>query len=137
MEIEGETVTYCGVTIGNPHCVVICDNVCAETTRRLGPLIEHDSRFPNRTNIQFMQVLDRHNIKIEIWERGAGYTLSSGTSSCAAAAAAFRMGLCDSEITVHMPGGDIGVSINDDFSLRITGPVTKVIEGVISEEILE
>ena len=102
--------------------------------RRLGPFIEHDSRFPNRTNVQFMEVLDRHNIKIEIWERGAGYTLASGSSSCAAATVAYRLALCDSKITVHMPGGNIDIALGADYSVRMTGPVAKVFEGTISKE---
>jgi diaminopimelate epimerase len=81
-----------------------------------------------------MKVVDRRNIKIEIWERGAGYTLSSGSSSCAAAAVAYRLGLCDSKITVRMPGGNIDIEVGADYSVRMTGPVTKVFEGTISEE---
>jgi diaminopimelate epimerase len=82
-----------------------------------------------------MKVMDRANIRIEIWERGAGYTLASGSSSCAAAAVARRLGLCDSNITVHMPGGQIEIVVSDDFSVRMTGPVTKVADGAISDEI--
>jgi diaminopimelate epimerase len=137
MKIKGQTLTYCAATIGNPHCVVLCNHATVEQAHRLGPLIERDSRFPNRTNVQFMEVMNRHNIRIEIWERGAGYTLASGSSSCAAAATAYRMGLCDSDISVHMPGGDIQIFIAEDFSVRMTGPVARVYEGVISEEIFD
>jgi diaminopimelate epimerase len=137
MEVEGETIAYCAATIGNPHCVVLCNRVSAEQARRLGPVIERDSLFPNRTNVQFMEVLDRHNIRIEIWERGAGYTLASGSSSCAAAAVARRLGLCDSKVTVHMPGGDIKIVVGSDYSVRMTGPVTKVFEGEMSEEMFD
>ncbi len=83
-----------------------------------------------------MEVLDRSNIKIEIWERGAGYTLASGSSSCAAAATAYRLGLCDRDITVHMPGGEMGIRIDPDYRVEMTGPVTRVAEGVIREEML-
>jgi diaminopimelate epimerase len=82
-----------------------------------------------------MKVLDRSNIRIEIWERGAGYTLASGSSSSAAAATANRLGLCDSNITVHMPGGKIEIVVSKNFSIKMTGAVTKVAEGLISEEI--
>ena len=82
-----------------------------------------------------MKVLDRSNIRIEIWERGAGYTLASGSSSSAAAATAHRLGLCDSNIIVHMPGGEIKIVISNNFSIIMTGVVTKVAEGLISEEI--
>lgn len=135
IEIDGRKFTFCAATIGNPHCVILCDDISDAQARRFGPVIERDSRFPNRTNVQFMKVMDRANIRIEIWERGAGYTLASGSSSCAAAAVARRLGLCDSNIAVHMPGGQIQIVVSDDFSIRMTGPVTKVADGAISDEI--
>jgi diaminopimelate epimerase len=79
-------------------------------------------------------VLDRNNIQIEIWERGAGYTLASGSSSSAAAAVAHKLGLCDRDISVHMPGGIIEIEIGDDYAIRMTGAVTKVADGVIAKE---
>jgi diaminopimelate epimerase len=97
-------------------------------------LLETHLRFPNHTNVQFMKVLDRKNIRIEIWERGAGYTLASGSSSSAAAAVAHRLGLCDREISVHMPGGKIEIKIGDGYVIEMTGPVTKVCDGVIAKE---
>lgn len=135
MKIAGELIDFTAATIGNPHCVILCDEITEAETRALGPLIEKEPRFPNRINVQFMKVLDRTNIKIEIWERGAGYTLASGSSSCTAAAVARRLALCDSNITVHMPGGEIQIVVSQDYSITMTGPVTKVAEGLISEEI--
>lgn len=134
MEVNGQTLEYCAATIGNPHCVILRSEASADEARRWGPLIETDSRFPNRTNVQFMQVLDRTNISIEIWERGAGYTLASGSSGSAAAAVAHRLGLCDQEITVHMPGGRIEIEIAPDFEIRMTGSVTRVATGTIDPE---
>ena len=134
MTVGGETVQYCAATVGNPHCVVLMDTVDAALAQRLGPLIEHEPRFPNRTNVQFMQVLDRNNIQIEIWERGAAYTLASGSSSSAAAAVAHRLGLCDQEINVHCPGGVIEIAIGDDWSIRMTGAVTRVCHGEMADE---
>ena len=136
MIVAGEELHFCAATIGNPHCVILCDEPSAEEAKRLGPLIEKDSRFPNRTNVQFMQVIDRGKIRLEIWERGAGYTLASGSSASAAAAVARRLGYCDSEIVVQMPGGKLEITVGDDFSILMTGPVTKVAEGVISQEAL-
>lgn len=136
MRVGGQTLTYCAATVGNPHCVVLREAASAEEARTLGPLIETEARFPNRTNVQFMQALDRANIRIEIWERGAGYTLASGSSASAAAAVAHRLGLCDPDVTVHMPGGRLAISIGPDFSVTMTGPVTKVAEGTISDEAL-
>jgi diaminopimelate epimerase len=132
--INGGELIFCAATIGNPHCVILRDEVSEDEARRWGPLIETDPRFPNRTNVQFMKVLDRSNIQIEIWERGAGYTLASGSSSSAAAAVAYRLGLCDSQIAVHTPGGTIDITVSSDFSISMTGPVTKVAEGTISTE---
>ncbi len=134
MDIAGEALEYSAATIGNPHCVLLREIVSPEETRRLGPEIETDPRFPNRTNVQFMQVLDRANIRIEIWERGAGYTLASGSSSCASAAVAKRLGLCDSAITVHMPGGQLAIEVDENFAVRMTGPVVHIANGQLSHE---
>ena len=135
MTLDGEEITYTAVSLGNPHCVILRHRLSAAEAVRLGPLIENEPRFPRRTNVQFMRVLDRANIQIEIWERGAGYTLASGSSSCAAAAVAHRLGLCDRAITVHMPGGEIEVIIGRDGSATMTGSVSRVWSGSISEEV--
>jgi diaminopimelate epimerase len=137
IDVRGQSYRFTAATLGNPHCIIARNVVSADETRLLGPQIENDLRFPNRTNVQFMQVLDRHSIRIEIWERGAGYTLASGSSSCAAAAAAHRLGMCDSPINVHMPGGKLLIEVFGDDSVRMTGPVTRVAEGDLSPECLE
>ena len=133
--VQGKELHYSAATIGNPHCVLIQERISEEETRLLGPHIEIEKRFPNRTNVQFVKVLDRGNIRLEIWERGAGYTLASGSSASAAAAVAKRLGFCDSGISVHMPGGVLWITVSDDFSVQMTGPVTKVAEGTLSHEI--
>ena len=135
IHLRGQQFNFCAATIGNPHCVLPLQKISADLARQIGPLLETHLRFPNRTNVQLMKVLDRNNIQIEIWERGAGYTLASGSSSSAAAAVAHRLGLCDREISVHMPGGVIAIEIGDHFSIRMTGPVTKVSDGVIAKEV--
>lgn len=134
LEIGDRMLRYCAATVGNPHCVILCDRISAREALELGPLIETDARFPNRTNVQFMAVRDRANIQIEIWERGVGYTLASGSSSCAAAAVAHRLGFCDPQIAVHMPGGVIEVSIHGDNSVTMTGAVTRICEGILRVE---
>ncbi|PKN93764.1 MAG: diaminopimelate epimerase [Chloroflexi bacterium HGW-Chloroflexi-6] len=134
INIGGTTFIYSAVTVGNPHCVILCKEVSPELARKYGPLIETDSRFPNRTNVQFLQVIDRKNIQIEIWERGAGYTLASGSSSTAAAAVAYRLNHCDQAITVHMPGGQLSIQLSAEFTATMTGPVTRVCEGVMDPE---
>ncbi len=133
MQILGRELRFCAATIGNPHCIVICDKVTPELATTLGPVIETDARFSNRTNVQFMQVLDAHTIKIEIWERGAGYTLASGSSSCAAAASAVKLGLCQSPVTVEMQGGKLSIEINSDFTVTMQGPAKYVFQGDCEE----
>jgi diaminopimelate epimerase len=137
IEVGGQVLTFCAATVGNPHCVVLSEQPTPEQARRLGPFIEVDPRFPNRTNVQFMRVLDQNNIQIEIWERGAGYTLASGTSSTAAAAVAYKLGHCSHDILVHMPGGRIHIQFSNGFFATMTGPVTKVCEGVMAREMFE
>jgi diaminopimelate epimerase len=131
----GKSFVFCAATVGNPHCVLPLPDISADLAKQFGPLLEAHSNFPNRTNVQFMKVLDRRNIQIEIWERGAGYTLASGSSSSVAAAVANKLGLCDSSIAVHMPGGRIQIEVGHEFDILMTGPVTKVSEGMIAEEI--
>jgi diaminopimelate epimerase len=137
LEIEGERFHYSAATVGNPHCVVLCEEVSAAYARRWGPFIETDPRFPQRTNVQFMRVLDRQSIQIEIWERSVGYTLASGSSSCAAASVAHRLGLCDQQITVRCAGGPIQISIGDGWMVQMRGSVIRVCEGMASDEVFE
>ena len=118
-----------------PPLCVVCDAINRDLALSLGPLIENHSLFPGRTNVQFMRVLDRQNIQIEIWERGAGYTLASGSSSCAAAGVAVRLKYCDPDVRVHMPGGTLDVSIGSDFSVTMRGEVSAVFEGCFADEI--
>jgi diaminopimelate epimerase len=135
IQIQDREFTFCAATVGNPHCVIPLPEISAELAIAYGRAIEFHPRFPHRTNVQFMQVLDRRNIRIEIWERGAGHTLASGTSSCASAAVAHRLGLVDRQVTVHMPGGQISIEIGPDYAIRMSGPVTRVAEGMIHPEL--
>lgn len=132
-----EVLRFTAVTVGNPHCVIVVDAVDPALARRLGPLIERHELFPNRTNVQFVEVIDRRRIRIEIWERGAGYTLASGSSSCAAAAACVRLGRCDGEVAVAMPGGELAIDVLPDDGIRMVGPAAKVADGVIARELLD
>ena len=129
--------TYCAATIGNPHCVIPLPEVTPELAHKYGPHLETHANFPRKTNVQFLRVRDRKNIQIEIWERGAGYTLASGSSSSAAAAVAHKLGLVDRDLTVHMPGGQIGISIGPDYSIMMTGTVNKVAEGTMHPDLFE
>jgi diaminopimelate epimerase len=126
INLNGKTYKYYAGTIGNPHCVVPLTDISEALAKQLGPELENHPLFPNRTNVQLLQILDRNRIRIEIWERGAGYTLASGSSSSAAGAVARKMGACDQEITVEMPGGEIGLVIDDNYNVKMTGPATRV-----------
>ena len=137
VSILDRTFTFCAATIGNPHCVIPLPEVTSELAHRYGPHLETHALFPRKTNVQFLQVLDRANIRIEIWERGAGYTLASGSSSSAAAAVAHQLGLVDRDITVHMPGGTIGIRIGEDYGIRMTGTVNKVAEGIMHPDLFQ
>jgi diaminopimelate epimerase len=137
IDVNGRTFAVTAAGIGNPHCVVFLDQVSPELARELGPQIERHPLFPERTNVQLARVLDEHNLQLEIWERGAGYTLASGTSSCAAAGAAVRNGLCSSPVTVHMPGGMLLVEIDPDWSVRLTGDVAPICRGELSPQVVE
>jgi len=133
--VGGREFTFCAATIGNPHCVLPLTEISSKLAHEFGPLLEVHSKYPRKTNVQFLKVLDRANIQIEIWERGAGYTLASGSSSSAAAAVAHKLGLVDRSVSVHCPGGVIQIEIGDQFAIRMTGSVTRVSEGVIDPEL--
>jgi diaminopimelate epimerase len=137
IEADGDTFTYNAATIGNPHCVIPLDNISKELACRIGPHIENHPNFPQRINMQLLKVLDRNTIQIEIWERGAGYTLASGSSSSAAAAVAHKLGHVDRDILVKMPGGEIEISIKDDFQVHMTGPATRVATMVLDDNFLK
>ena len=137
LEVLGRRFTFSAATIGNPHCVLPVDDLSPELAKRFGPAIETNPLFLNRTNVQFLKVLDRNTIQIEIWERGAGYTLASGSSSSAAAAVAHKLGLVDRSVTVRMPGGSIAIEIGDHFSITMTGTVNKVASGEMHPELFD
>ena len=134
--VEGRRLAVTSLSIGNPHCVVIVDDLATVDARRLGPAIETHPAFPAKTNVQFAEIRSRTRIAMEIWERGAGYTLASGTSSCAVAAAAHRGGLVDREVTVSMPGGELEVTVGRGYAMRLRGPVEEITSGDFSPDLL-
>ena len=134
ISVGGCEFTFCAATIGNPHCVVPLKEISAKLAHEFGALLEVHPNFPRKTNVQFLKVLDRANIAIEIWERGAGYTLASGSSSSASAAVAHKLGLVDKNVTVQCPGGLIEIEIRDGFDILMTGSVTRVAEGAMAPE---
>ena len=135
LELDNRSLRITCLSIGNPHCVVLTNMLSEELAKKLGPVIEKHPMFPNRINVQFLKILDRKNIKIEIWERGANYILASGSSSCAAASTAFKLGLVDNQIKVHMPGGVIYIDIKHDGNVHMTGKVSRLASGAFSDEL--
>ncbi|MGE5389536.1 MAG: diaminopimelate epimerase [Deltaproteobacteria bacterium] len=125
------------VSVGNPHCVILTDELDLNEILQYGSLIENNSSFPNRINVQFARVISPGEVEILIWERGAGYTLASGSSSCAVASVLRKLGLVDRCVTIHMPGGQLQIEVDDDYNIRMTGPVRQIAEGVLSAELIE
>jgi diaminopimelate epimerase len=125
------------VSVGNPHCVVIRQDLDEKEIRTYGPLIENHPLFPNRINVQFARVLSDHAAQILIWERGAGYTLASGSSSCAASCILVKRGLIKGNLTMNMPGGTLDIDIDRDWNIRMTGEVREIARGVLGSELLE
>jgi diaminopimelate epimerase len=135
--VGDKTFQFYRASVGNPHCVIPVDKLSTSLARDYGPAIENADCFPNRTNVQFVKTLARNLIQIEIWERGAGYTLASGSSSTAAAAVSHALGLCDSVVRVQMAGGEIDITLDGEFNATMTGPVAKIADGVLSAEMVE
>jgi diaminopimelate epimerase len=135
IEAAGRTLTFTGVSVGNPHCVLFKpagESWSQEDLLALGPALENHILFPKRTNVQLAVPTGPKEIFILIWERGAGETQASGSSSCAAASAAVRLGLVKSPVTVKMPGGTLNIEVASDFSLTMKGPVAEVARGALS-----
>jgi diaminopimelate epimerase len=120
------------VSVGNPHCVVFGQPVTRERCLELGPHLEVHQAFPERTNVQLCEVIDRARVRAEIWERGAGYTLASGTSASAVAAACMRRELVDSNVTVVMPGGELAVRRESNGDLVQSGPARRVYRATVN-----
>ena len=143
-ECINEPVTFGGkefrincVSVGNPHCVVFRDELNQEELLKYGPIIETDKMFPNRTNVQFAHVVNRNLVEIKIWERGVGNTLASGSSSCAVASAMRKNNLVDKDVTIRMPGGELQISIDEEWNIKMTGPVEEICSGVFCKEMLK
>ena len=135
IEAAGEKLVFTGVSVGNPHCVVFREKGekwSREELLRLGPVLENHELFPRRINVQLAVPVGPKSIYILIWERGAGETQASGSSSCAAASAAVRLGLVKSPVTVKAPGGTLHIEMDEDFELTMQGPVAEVARGSFS-----
>ncbi|HUG05149.1 MAG TPA: diaminopimelate epimerase [Candidatus Limnocylindria bacterium] len=136
IDLDGRRFEVTSVSMGNPHCVVVVPDLARIDVHTLGPRIETHAAFPKRTNVQFAQVVSRTEVRALIWERGAGYTLASGSSSCAVVAACHRRGLVDRDVAVAMPGGQLRITIADDGEIRMRGPVEEICTGDLSPDLL-
>lgn len=136
IEVDGRRLEVTSVSVGNPHCVIVVPDLAKIDIHALGPKIETHPAFPDRTNVQFAQVMSRAEVRILIWERGAGHTLASGSSSCAVVAACYRKGLVDRDVTVSMPGGQLTITIAVDGEIRMRGPVDEICTGDLSPDLL-
>ncbi len=132
VEVNGQRVELSAVSMGNPHGVLLVDNVDTAPVPTLGPALEAHPRFPERANIGFMQVVDRGHIRLRVFERGSGETLACGTGACAAVVAGIRRGLLDSRVRVSLPGGELDIQwAGDGQPVLMTGPTAKVFDGFI------
>jgi len=131
IRVGGKTLRANCVSVGNPHCVIPVRSAATAPVRTLGPLLERHPMFPRRVNVQFAEPRPYHRARIEIWERGAGYTLASGTSACAVAATFVRDGVLKSPVTVESPGGSLVVWVSPDYDLRLRGPAEETFTGKI------
>ncbi|MGE8407184.1 MAG: diaminopimelate epimerase, partial [Pseudomonas sp.] len=132
LEVDGQTVELAAVSMGNPHAVLRVDDINSAPVHQLGPKIENHPRFPQRVNVGFMQVIDRHRAQLRVWERGAGETQACGTGACAAAVAAISQGWMDSPLLIDLPGGRLSIEwAGPGQPVLMTGPAVRVYEGQV------
>lgn len=125
------------VSMGNPHCVIYVKNLDNFPIERVGPIIERDQIFPARTNVEFVEVINRKQLNMRVWERGAGITLACGTGACAAVVASVKNDLTDSQVTVQLPGGELFIEWAADELVYMTGPAEYVFSGKIDSKLDE
>lgn len=136
LNIIDETYLINCVSVGNPHCVILKDRLVEAEIRKHGSEIENHPMFPNRINVQFAKVNSRSEVEILIWERGAGYTLASGSSSCAVAAVTVKKGLTDRQLSLKMPGGKLQIEIDESWNIKMEGGVREIASGYFSDELV-
>jgi diaminopimelate epimerase len=131
IEVAGERYNYTAVSMGNPHCIIFVDKTESAPVQVVGPLIENHVLFPNKTNVEFVEVLNRSEVNMRVWERGAGETLACGTGTCATAVACVLNKKTERKVKVHLLGGDLDIEWTEDNHVFMTGPAEKVFEGKI------
>ena len=130
--VDGNSYNITAVSMGNPHAVTFCDEIESLNLEKIGPHFEHHEMFPQGVNTEFIRVIDEKTLQMRVWERGSGETFACGTGACAAAVAAVLNGYCkhDTEITVHLVGGDLFITYKNDGTVFMRGSATKVFDGV-------
>ncbi len=137
LNIVDETYLINCVSVGNPHCVILRDRLIVAEIMKHGSEIENHPLFPNRINVQFAKVNSRSEVEILIWERGAGYTLASGSSSCAVAAVMVKKGLTDRKLNLKMPGGTLQIEVDESWNIWMEGEVKEIASGYLSDELID
>ena len=132
LKVKNKEFVYSAVSVGNPHCVIFKNRVSLKDAIEFGELIENHKFFPNKTNVQFAQIISKNKVRIEIWERGAGYTLASGSSSCGVVSVGYKLGLLNERVQVLMPGGKLYIKIDKEYNLTMEGPVQEICSGKLS-----
>ena len=125
------------VSMGNPHCVVIKKKLDVDEIMKYGSLIETHNIFPNRVNVQFVEIINRSEANILIWERGVGFTNASGSSSCAVAAVLKKINYIDDKINIKMPGGSLDIEVDNNYNITMTGEVQQIVKGHFSNEFVD
>lgn len=138
LEVGGKEYKVTCVSMGNPHAVIFTEGIDSLELEKIGPLFENHKLFPNRTNTEFVEVIDSHTLKMRVWERGSGETFACGTGTCATVVAAVLNGICpkDEEVLVHLRGGDLRIIWKNDGTVLMTGPAEYVFEGNVSDEFI-
>ncbi len=136
LQVGDQEFTATCLSVGNPHAVIFDAPFAEKTAHAIGPLVENHAQFPRRINMQLVDVVDRRTVRALIWERGAGYTRSSGSSACAVAAACARAGLVDREVQVVMPGGTLAVSVSEAWDLEQIGHAEEICAATLSADLL-
>jgi diaminopimelate epimerase len=128
-KVIGRSLEAAGQSMGNPHCITFVEEVAAIPLAAIGTQFEHHSAFPQRTNLEFIQVVSRDYLKMRVWERGAGITLACGTGACAALVAGVLTDRCDRQATIELPGGNLEIEWSADQHLYMTGAAQRVFSG--------
>ena len=134
LDVKGEKMRFTALSMGNPHAVTFVENLDDFNVKDIGPIVEINPKFPNRTNVEFVEILDKNNIKVRVWERGVGETLACGTGACAAVVASGLNGYTDELVTVQLPGGKLKIEWGKDNHIYMQGTAKTVYKGEINED---